>query len=68
MAGVSAPVTPDLRGLVPTADAPPLLLARKPSLTQLAPKLDRELRECPRLGGTECPPHLYYWYREKGWV
>jgi hypothetical protein len=60
------PVFTNRTRLVPTADAPALLLTRKPSLAQLAPQLDRELRECPHLG-RECPLHTYYWYREKSW-
>lgn len=62
----SLPVFTNRVRLVPTADAPALLLARRPSLAQLAPALDRHFRECPQ-GGASCVSDIFYWYREKSW-
>jgi hypothetical protein len=62
----SLPVFTNRPRLVATADAPALLLTRRPSLLQLTPSLDRHFRECPRAGAT-CGGDLYYWYREKSW-
>jgi hypothetical protein len=62
----SLPVFTNRVRLVPTSDAPALLLSRRPSLLQLAPALDRHFRDCPR-PGAPCTSDLFYWYREKSW-
>jgi len=49
-----------------TADAPRLLLDRRPSLAQLAPALDARLRACAS-AVTEHPSDAFYWVREKMW-
>jgi len=58
------PVLANRRWTLTTADAPGLLLGRRPSLAQLAPPLDARLR-CGR--GIPAPGDVFYWLREKMW-
>jgi hypothetical protein len=62
----SLPVFSNRTRMVTTADAPALLRVRWPSLTQVAPTIERHFRDCPHPGGA-CSSDLYYWYREKSW-
>ena len=56
------PVLANRRWMLTTADAPSILLARRPSLAQLAPALDARLR----IAGPR-QEDVYYWLREKMW-
>jgi hypothetical protein len=49
-----------------TADAPVLLLDRRPSLAPVAPRLDKRFRAWAR-GGQEAGDDVFYWCREKMW-
>jgi hypothetical protein len=59
------PVLANRSWTLTTADAPGLLLGRRPSLAQIAPALDAHFRRCPPVA--ECAHDLFYWTREKVW-
>jgi hypothetical protein len=60
------PVLANRRWVLTTADAPGILLDRRPSLAQLAPPLDAHFRGCTRTG-TAGHGDVFYWLREKMW-
>ena len=60
------PVLANRKWKLTTADAPLLLLERKPSLAQVAPRIDARLRACAS-AGKAAPEDVFYWTREKVW-
>ena len=59
------PIFANRRFTLTTSDAPALLLDRRPSLRQLAPRLDARLRACA--DGRPAEGDVFYWLREKMW-
>lgn len=62
----SLPVLANRRWTLTTADAPLVLLERKPAVAQLAPRIEGRLRACVDSGKT-APDDVFFWTREKIW-
>lgn len=60
------PVLDNRRWKLTTADAPALLLDRKPGLAEIAPRIDARLRACAA-GAPAAADDAFFWARERIW-